>query len=44
MIGREIENGELPNDIAWVGKIVQDICFNNANTYFNWEAKKIGRW
>ena len=44
MFGREIENGELPNDIAWVGKIVQDICFNNANTYFNWEAKKIGRW
>ncbi len=39
MLGREIENGELPNDITWVGKIVQDICFNNAKTYFNWQTK-----
>ena len=36
MFGEEIENGELPNDIDWVGKIVQDICYNNANEYFNW--------
>jgi len=40
MLGREIENGELPNDIAWIGKIVQDICFNNAKTYFNWQTEK----
>lgn len=40
MLGREMENGEMPNDIAWVGKIVQDICFNNAQTYFNWREKK----
>lgn len=39
ILGREIENGELPNDIEWVGKIVQDICFNNAKTYFNWQTK-----
>jgi glucuronate isomerase len=36
MFGNEIENGELPNDIAWVGKIVQDICYNNAQKYFGW--------
>ena len=36
MLGEEIENGELPNDIAWTGKVVQDICFNNAKNYFNW--------
>jgi glucuronate isomerase len=35
MFGEEIENGELPNDIAWTGKVIQDICFNNAKTYFN---------
>jgi glucuronate isomerase len=35
LLGEDIENGELPNDIAWVGKIVQDICYNNANSYFN---------
>ena len=35
LLGNDIENGELPNDIAWTGKIVQDICFNNAKNYFN---------
>jgi glucuronate isomerase len=36
LFGEEIENGELPNDFAWTGKIIQDICFNNAADYFNW--------
>ena len=27
LFGDEIENGELPNDVAWVGKMIQDICF-----------------
>ncbi|MFC4261466.1 glucuronate isomerase [Ferruginibacter yonginensis] len=35
MFGEEIENGELPNDIEWTGSIIKDICFNNAQTYFN---------
>ncbi len=34
ILGREVENGELPNDIPWIGKIVQDICFFNAKGYF----------
>jgi glucuronate isomerase len=37
LFGTEIENGELPNDMAWTGKIVQDICFRNASNYFNWK-------
>lgn len=36
LFGDEIEKGELPNDIAWTGKIIQDICYNNANQYFGW--------
>ncbi|MBP6430396.1 MAG: glucuronate isomerase [Ferruginibacter sp.] len=36
IFGEEIENGEMPNDIQWTGKIIQDICFNNAKQYFNW--------
>jgi glucuronate isomerase len=36
-LGDEIENGEIPNDLNWVGKIVQDICFYNARNYFNWQ-------
>ncbi len=37
LFGDEIENGELPNDLKWVGKIIQDICFNNNRNYFNWQ-------
>lgn len=35
MFGEEIENGELPNDVPWTGKIIQNICFHNAKEYFN---------
>ena len=35
LIGKDVENGELPNDIAWLGKTVEDICYNNAKRYFN---------
>lgn len=34
IFGNEIENGELPNDVAWVGQIIQDICYRNAERYF----------
>lgn len=37
LFGEEIENGELPNDIPWIGKLVQDICYNNAKNYFRWQ-------
>ncbi|HRD56880.1 MAG TPA: glucuronate isomerase [Ferruginibacter sp.] len=36
IFGEDIENGELPNDIEWTGKVIQDICYNNAKQYFNW--------
>ncbi len=39
LFGEEIENGELPNDIDWIGKMIQDICFNNAANYFGWNFK-----
>ena len=39
LFGDEIENGELPNDTKWVGQIIQDICYNNANEYFGWKDK-----
>lgn len=37
LFGEEIENGELPDDIEWTGKIIQDICCHNAATYFGWQ-------
>jgi glucuronate isomerase len=35
LIGRDVANGELPADEKWLGKIVSDICYHNAKTYFN---------
>jgi glucuronate isomerase len=37
LFGSEIESGDLPADIKWVGKIIQDVCFYNAKNYFNWQ-------
>ncbi|MGV8879686.1 MAG: glucuronate isomerase [Sphingobacteriaceae bacterium] len=34
LLGEDVENGELPNDIKWLGKIVKDICYYNAKNYF----------
>jgi glucuronate isomerase len=34
LLGNEIENGELPNDIEWIGQMVQNICYHNAKEYF----------
>jgi glucuronate isomerase len=39
LFGDEIENGELPNDVNWIGKVIQDICYNNARNYFNWQQE-----
>ena len=36
LFGDDVENGELPNDIEWIGKVIQDISYNNAQKYFNW--------
>ena len=33
-LGEEITRGELPNDIKWIGGLVSDISYNNANRYF----------
>jgi len=37
VIGTDVENGELPNDEVFLGKIVSDICYNNAKNYFNFK-------
>lgn len=35
LFGEDMDNGELPGDMEWTGKIIQDICYNNAKNYFN---------
>lgn len=34
LLGTDIENGEIPNDMELVGGMVKDICYNNAKKYF----------
>lgn len=35
LFAEDVKNGELPKDIPWLGKIVQDICYYNAKNYFH---------
>ncbi|MBN2137030.1 MAG: glucuronate isomerase [Sedimentisphaerales bacterium] len=35
MLGSDVEAGLLPNDTAMLGKMVEEICFNNARNYFS---------
>lgn len=43
IFGEEVENGELPDDIAWIGSMMQDICYRNVRDYFGWpEADEAG--
>ena len=39
LLGNDIENGELPDDMAWTGQVVQNICYGNAKTYFGFSSK-----
>jgi glucuronate isomerase len=34
ILGGDVEAGLLPNDLELLGKMVEDICFNNAKNYF----------
>lgn len=35
LIGQDVHNGELPNDVVWLGKMVENICYGNAKRYFD---------
>ena len=37
LLGREMENGDLPNDERLVGTMVRNICFENARQYLGLE-------
>lgn len=37
IFGKDMENGLLPNDDKWIGKMIQDICYTNAKNYFGWK-------
>lgn len=35
LLGNDMETGLIPDDFEMVGKMVQDICYYNAKSYFN---------
>jgi glucuronate isomerase len=37
LLGNDVENGELPDDMELIGNMVRDICFLNAVRYFGIE-------
>jgi len=39
LIGDDVENGELPNDMELLSEIVENICFNNARDYLGLDLK-----
>jgi glucuronate isomerase len=34
LVGRDVENGEIPDDEALTGGLIRDICYGNASRYF----------
>jgi glucuronate isomerase len=44
LIGRDVENGELPDDEALLGSMIRNICYSNARQYLSLpEAASNGR-
>lgn len=39
LLGNDIENGELPDDMEWMGQVVKNVCYGNAKTYFGFSSK-----
>lgn len=37
LIAEDVNKGLVPNDLEFLGKMVQDICYNNAVNYFNFK-------
>lgn len=37
LLAEDIQKGLLPNDVNFIGKMVKDICYNNAFKYFNFQ-------
>jgi len=37
LLGNDVENGLLPDDMGLLGNMVEDVCYNNAKSYLNFE-------
>ncbi len=34
-LGQDMKTGRLPDDMNWIGSLVSDVCYHNADRYFN---------
>lgn len=34
-LGQDMKTGRLPDDMNWIGSLVRDVCYHNADRYFN---------
>jgi glucuronate isomerase len=41
MLGSEMEKGLIPGDYGLVGRMVQDVCYNNAARYFGFKLEAV---
>jgi glucuronate isomerase len=41
LIGREVENGELPDSKELLGKMIRNICYENARHYIGLTAENV---
>lgn len=39
LFASDINKGYIPNDMNWIGGIIEDICYKNAKSYFNLSKK-----
>ncbi|MFA0964988.1 glucuronate isomerase [Roseivirga sp. BDSF3-8] len=42
ILGDDMQKGYLPKDMKWIGKVVEDICYNNASEYFKF-PRSVGK-
>jgi|TARA_A200000159_G_C7337101_1_gene345556 glucuronate isomerase len=35
LFGEDMKKGQIPNDLEFIGGIIQEICYRNAKSYFN---------
>ncbi len=41
ILGSEMEQGLLPNDLELIGSMVRDVCYHNAARYFGFELEEV---
>ncbi|MXW83527.1 MAG: glucuronate isomerase [Rhodothermaceae bacterium] len=40
MVGTQVDRGEIPHDLDWLGQVVQNICYTNAQEFFRFRIQK----